>query len=359
MKKICVVTTSFAKGGAERSSAILTQMLYRLGYEVYVLMTKNDIDYEFSGIPFNLEKNYGSGLSEFKKIKILRAYFKKHDFDVMIDNRARSGFIKDYILYNFVFKAKKKIAVVRSFCLKTYFPSNRCLTRLLYKNKSILVAVSQEIKDAVVETYGLHNTKLIYNAVGMDAITDKADEQISLDENFILWYGRIDESVKNLTLLLMAYKKSILPKNNIKLYIIGQGKDVPFLNEKIQDLQFKENVQHMPFLKNPFPYVKKAKFTTLTSHYEGFPRVLIESFVCGTPVISVDCKSGPKEIITHGYNGLLVENHNVAALANAFNSFIEDKSLYMACKKNTKASVDKYSMENIAEDWRALIENDI
>lgn len=355
MKKVCIVATSLGKGGAERSSAILSQMLDKLQYEVHIVIIKNDVDYECSGTLFNLEQSYGSDLSHVKKLTVLRSYFKKHNFDVVIDNRTRPVFFKEYILYNFVFKAKKKISVVRSFFLRTYFPDNRFLGRLLYKNKSTIVAVSKAIKNAVVERYGLDNTKLIYNAVEVDAVAAKADEKTNLDENFILWYGRIEESVKNFTLLLTAYKKSTLPNKNIKLCIIGEGKDLVLLKEHIKDLQIEDKVIIKPFLKNPFPLVKKALFTTLTSRYEGFPRVLIESLACGTPLVSVDCKSGPKEIVQHGYNGLLVQNNNKEALANAFDVMVNDKELYNTCKANAQQSVKKFSEKIIAKQWDVLL----
>ncbi|KJD32088.1 hypothetical protein PK35_11665 [Tamlana nanhaiensis] len=359
MKKICIVATSLGKGGAERSSAILSQMLTGLSYDVHIMITKNDIDYKYAGTLFNLEKELGVKFTSFDKFKTLRQYFKRNKFDVIIDNRTRPSFFKEFFLYNFVFKAKKRIAVVRSYGLQKYFPQNKVLAKLLYKKPIELVAVSKEIEKSIKKNYGLKNVKQIYNAIDVNLLDVRLNKEVKTPSNFILWYGRIEESVKNFTLLLNAYKKSTLPDKNINLLIIGFGNDVHILKGLINNLKVNNKVKYAPFLRNPFPYVKNAVFTALTSYHEGFPRVLIESLTCGTPVISVDCKSGPSEIVKHKHNGLLVENHNPEALAKAFNSFVIDKQLYKTCKNNSRKSVEKFAVEKIAKDWKRLIEQDI
>jgi glycosyltransferase involved in cell wall biosynthesis len=60
---------------------------------------------------------------------------------------------------------------------------------------------------------------------------------------------------------------------------------------------------------------------------------IVESLALGTPVVAVDCNSGPREIVIDEYNGLLVENYNVKNLAAAFNRMIVDRELYNICKK--------------------------
>ncbi len=119
-----------------------------------------------------------------------------------------------------------------------------------------------------------------------------------------------------------------------------------------------DDVIFLPFENNPYKYIRKAKYVVLTSHYEGFPMVIPESLICGTPVISVDCNSGPKEIIDHKVNGLLVENYNVLAFTEAMNSFIFDEALYKRCKQNAEKSAQHLSIDCIGMQWQKLLENE-
>jgi glycosyltransferase involved in cell wall biosynthesis len=63
--------------------------------------------------------------------------------------------------------------------------------------------------------------------------------------------------------------------------------------------------------QKPSVYYRRAKATLLTSFFEGFPNVLVESIALGTPVISFDCPSGPADIIIPGVNGILVPNQDI------------------------------------------------
>lgn len=63
----------------------------------------------------------------------------------------------------------------------------------------------------------------------------------------------------------------------------------------------------------------------MTSKYEGFGLVLVEAQATGLPVISFDCKSGPKEIINNNIDGVLVNAENENEMSKAIVSMIEDK----------------------------------
>ena len=106
VKKICIITTSLGGGGAERFASTLSFLLGFLGHDIYILCTKNKIDYNYYGKFFCLENEIRGNLN-LKKIKPLIRYFIENNFDIIIDNRPRSNFFKEYFLYNFIFKASK------------------------------------------------------------------------------------------------------------------------------------------------------------------------------------------------------------------------------------------------------------
>lgn len=360
--KVCLVTISLSGGGAERSTAHLSKMLTNEGYKVHIVAIRDKVDYDYSGTLYRLgplRKKLGI-FTTVNRIVKFRNYLNRNSFDFIIDNRTRSSIFKEYIYNSFIYRGCKMIFVVRSASLPLYFPNSKSLIQRQAKKAYRYIGVSKAIVKLIAEKYKISNVTCIYNPIPLQKIQEDALVSIDTpDENFIIAMGRLDEPVKNYFLLLEAFKESKLSENNIKLMILGKGPDESLIKEKIMFLNLEQDVAIKPFTPNPFPWLKKARFTILTSRFEGFPRVLIESLAVGTPVISVDCVSGPSEIIENKRNGLLVSNNDPIELAKAMDSFIFDEDLYKTCKNNAKDSVSHLDIDTISKKWNQLLQDEL
>ncbi|MBF8148300.1 glycosyltransferase [Winogradskyella sp. F6397] len=353
-KKICIVVSSLGKGGAERSSGLLSQMLYDAGYDVHVVSVLNDIEFPYKGKLLNLgelKDQNDSSFGRWQRLRILKKYLKTHNFDYIIDNRTRIGFIKEFIISQFIFNPKKTIYCIRSFKTEKYINPNRVLGRLLYSNSYKIVGVSKAIAEKVKADYSFKNVISIYNSIPLETNNTKLETK----NDYILFFGRLDDEVKNISLLIEAYSKSELPKHQVNLKILGEGNDLEKLKNQVETLKLESNVEFLGYNPNPSEIVKSALFTVLTSRYEGFPRSILESLALGTPVVSVDCNSGPNEIIQNNFNGLLVENHNLEALAEAMTNLFTDKDLYLHCKQNSQLSIAQFSEAEIIKQWQSIL----
>ena len=92
----------------------------------------------------------------------------------------------------------------------------------------------------------------------------------------------------------------------------------------------------------------------LSSIYEGLPLVILEAMSCGLPIISYECPCGPKDIITDGKNGFLVNVNDEITLANKINYLIENEELRKQMSNMAKVTVEQYNIKNIIPIWMNL-----
>lgn len=361
--KICLIGNSLTRGGSERALSNLSLFFHEKGIEVHNIIFEDLLGYDYSGKLFNLGKfkanNYYNKAIRYKK---LYDYIKKEQFDYIIDLRYRGAFYSEYILSKFVFGQTNYIPSVRGYRLYGYFTTNLFVAKHIYSKAYAIVTVSKEIEKEVQNKYNYTNTKTIYNVIEAAKIRALSEEKKSLEINFryIIALGRMAENnIKQHDVMIRAYSKSVLPKHGIKLVLVGDGIRRQELGQLAFELGISDNIVFTGFQKNPFPYLKGAEFMLMASKNEGFPNVILESFACGTPVVSYDCKSGPKEIINHKQNGILVEDQNFDELIKAMNLMVEDQKLYEICKSNTLQSVQQFLPEIIGKQWLELMKIEI
>jgi glycosyltransferase involved in cell wall biosynthesis len=138
------------------------------------------------------------------------------------------------------------------------------------------------------------------------------------------------------------------------LIILGRGDKKEELKNLARNLNIDEYVTFLGFQSNPYGLVARSNLFVLSSLWEGFPNALIEAMACRIPVISTDCSSGPKEIITSGVNGLLVPVGDVDILADAILKVLTDKELSNKIAKNGRKRVMDFEAKKVVREYEKL-----
>ena len=102
---------------------------------------------------------------------------------------------------------------------------------------------------------------------------------------------------------------------------------------------------------------QESSIYACSSRFEGFGMTLIEAMSCGVPCISFDCPHGPRNIITDGKNGYLVEPNNIEALAERICHLIENEELRKEMGKEARKRAEDFTEEKIMKQWIDLFEN--
>lgn len=210
------------------------------------------------------------------------------------------------------------------------------------------VVLTEEDKASWTE---LSNVEVIPDPLAFDI-----DQVSPLTNKRIIAVGRYVYQ-KGFDLLLHAWKKIELQHPDWELAIYGMGERTPY-EQIIDDLMINRSRCH---LYGSTPDIKKeyldSSLFVFSSRFEGFGMVLIEAMACGLPVVSFDCPCGPKDIICHNEDGLLVPSGNVDSLANALLQMMSDDKLRCQMAKNAVKNVQRYQLNVVCRHWQRLFES--
>lgn len=139
-----------------------------------------------------------------------------------------------------------------------------------------------------------------------------------------------------------------------QLDIFGQGEWKDMLQQMIYEEGLQANAHINPPTKDIASEYVRSSLLVMSSHYEGFPMVMIEAMACGLPVVSFDYKCGPRDIIRHGENGLLVKDGDIRGLAEAMMKVMGDDAYRKRLSGAALNVVSTYSEEAVMGQWTRL-----
>lgn len=249
------------------------------------------------------------------------------------------------------------------------------ILRWFYPMADGIVAASQGVAEDLATVTGLSPDLIqtIYNPIVTDALMEKVNQSAnhpwlrlddsddlsrddlsierSLDDDqepMVLAVGRLTVQ-KDFPTLLRAFAK-LRQVQPAKLIILGEGEERSQLESLIEQLGLSSVVDLPGFVPNPCAFMSQAQVFVLSSAWEGFGNVLVESLAAGTPVVSTDCPSGPSEILADGCYGKLVPVGDVSQLADAMLETIQTRSSPQVLRERSQL----FSLERVLEQYRQL-----
>lgn len=174
----------------------------------------------------------------------------------------------------------------------------------------------------------------------------------------VIAVGRLDYQ-KSFDRLILVWEKVHEHMPDWRLDIFGQGE----WKEMLQGMIDERGLQDCMKLNGPTQNIGKeyseSSMIVMSSHYEGFPMVMIEAMACGLPAVCFDFKCGPRDIIGEGENGLIVPDGDIEGLAEAIVRLMKEETLRKRMGENAKRVVETYSEERVMGQWINLYEETI
>jgi len=373
--KILFLVNSFKRGGAERVIINLLNHLPKLNSNLNLFLYFLEDAVDPYPVPGHVQVRRISTrhtfyLTKFLNLPIqalqLKKYIQIHKIDIILSFLSRSNYVN--ILARLLGANHKAIMSERNTPSMIYSNRNisglinRLLIHRLYPRYKNIIAVSNGVKADLVSRFHVpeSNITVIYNPYEIEKI--KKDAQQNIDHEWfidpklktIVSVGRLEKQ-KNYAMLIHAFEEVAKNFKNTRLIIIGEGTERTSLTRLINDLNLSSFVDLIGQKHNPFSYLSQADIFVLSSEAEGFPNVLVEAMICGCPVISTDCKSGPNEIITNGENGILVPVGNITALSNAIITVLQNVQLKNDFKNNSERTVQDYEVTKIVKQYLKIL----
>ncbi len=330
---ICMVITSLTGGGAERVVLTLARGLQRQGCKITIFSLLSKRDYidvadmdivtlsNRKKIPSIFSKCFYNKLAD--RIRQHISLQSRHNDVVMLYHLPDDYVIGDILGYEHSYYC---VHTSPRYALQEQKQRSKSSWRRLKARFGLLrgkqvIAVSDGIKQELESDNALlpASCERIYNPFDIAAIRVAAEADFKPPGfRYILHIGRAAR-VKRHDVLFKALASV---DEGIKLVLLS--KDENKLARMAKRYGVSDRVLIAGFTDNPYVWMRHAEAVVLTSDYEGFGNVLVESLACGTPAISTDCPYGPSEILTGELRHLLVAPGNAEKLASKLNQILAE-----------------------------------
>lgn len=364
---ISFIIGKFALGGVTRNTINISNALIEKGHNVtLVVLHGEEISYKTLDLSSKVQvrilarkRTLFNGFSLFTLISFL----KNSPQDLVISAVEYVNVLT--LVANALSNSKAKVITTTRTDLRIEYTKNfkiihlieKPLAKWLYRYAYKNVAVSKGVADSIKEELGLSKpVEVIYNPAARESLfNDKLiRDYIDKPKKFkFISCGRLTKQ-KNFPFLLECFAELNQKYSNIELEILGDGEEEEKLKRKIHELGIGNSCRLLGRVLNPEEYFQVAQCFVLTSDWEGFGNVIVEALASGLFVISTDCPSGPREVLSDNNFGLL------SSIGNKESFVANMEKVYLEYASFHKSEVDRISRAReftpakISEQYLAL-----
>lgn len=302
--RIMLIVPMLDQGGLERVCALTAQLL-KTTYDVHLVVFNTEgmiydvsgvhlIDLQLGAVPGKL----GKILNVFKRVKRVRQLKKELDIQISY------SFGQTANIVNVLSKVKDVTwAGIRGYGAL----DDKKEMSFVCKRADRMISCTKVMEADIAAKYPVKTSATLYNPCNLKEIRQFAKAAIQPEfEEFLQRPGKTVVSmgrahdVKGFWHLMKSVYLIRQKGQKVKLMLIGAG-DFSEYKELARNLAMEHDVLFTGVQKNPFALLARVDVYALTSDSEGFPNALIEAMACGLPCVSVNCKTGPAEILQANY----------------------------------------------------------
>lgn len=360
-KKIILLVTSLSGGGAERIVSELS-LNFPKNVEVIIALFLNKISYLYNGKLISLNspasKNIFVELYHFfNRIYKFRKIINVEKPNIVISFMARANFVN-------IVTAKQSIINVVSFQSRvplTFYA--KFLIKLLYNKAGKIIACSKGVKNDLIKNFYIKKNKIevIYPPINVKKIQQLANKPVKHpwfkeDIPILITFSRLTKT-KGHCHLMKAFSR-VRKKFPCRLVILGEGDLKKSLEKFGKILLLDKDILFLGWQENPFKFIAKSTVFVYASSLEGLPMVLLEAMACGLPIISTDCFTGSREILTSdtdiNYQTKIIEYAKYGILTPVCDDNFYQKNIFLTREEKllAEATIKVLTKESIRKQYK-------
>lgn len=312
-KNLMLMVPMLHQGGFERV-CVTTAKLMQEYYNVYVLIfSSKDINYDVTGlniVDINIPAKKGTlnkVINVLKRVSKTRKLKKELGIDISYSFGSSANYV------NVLSKGKEKVLTGLRCQTDMESPDQ---VKLFCGRSDQVLSCSKEIMRQLSKDFNYNDSSYIYNPLDIEDIQNKGREFIE-DYPFndpgvkVISCMARNDYIKGIWHLVKAFSLVYNKHPEARLVVLGAG-DFSEYDKLAKQLGMVGRCSFPGVRKNPFPYVAKSDIYVCSSNHEGFPNAVLEAMALHKPLISADCKTGPREILLSEaeYDRLISEKPN-------------------------------------------------